>query len=121
MIKGSKYVSADINNSFEKVKKDVLQGKTVLFIGLPCVVADLLNYLNDISISNLFTMDLVCLGTPSKLVYYDYLDNVKSKTGKRINSFLLRYKDTKYGGWKNYIERIMFNDGSDIISKDDIV
>lgn len=44
-IQGSKYVHSYINNSFEKVKEDLINNKKVLFTGTPCQIDGLKNYL----------------------------------------------------------------------------
>lgn len=38
-LKGSKYVQSEMGDLYQALKKDVLEGLTVLFIGTPCQVA----------------------------------------------------------------------------------
>lgn len=64
-LKGSKYVQSDMGMVYSNVKNDLRSGLNVLFIGTPCQVGALKNYLQH-SWDNLFTVDLVCHGVPSQ-------------------------------------------------------
>ena len=59
---GSKYVKSNASNIYKKVIKRLKTDK-VLFIGLPCQVAALKNYVENQE--RLYTVDLICHGTPS--------------------------------------------------------
>lgn len=67
---GSKYVKSNPEGIYEKIK-DRLKSHKVLFIGLPCQVAALKNYIK--AQDNLYTIDLICHGTPSPKVLSYYL------------------------------------------------
>ena len=71
-LKGSKYVHSHIGNAFMQVKNDLKDGKQVLFIGLPCQVAGLRNFIGK-NYDELCAVDLVCHGVPSQKVLFDYL------------------------------------------------
>ena len=60
----SKYVKSDPDGIYSEVEKKLNNGSELIFIGLPCHVAALKNYLG-IDYENLITIDLVCHGTPS--------------------------------------------------------
>lgn len=60
---GSKYVKSNPIGIYQSVKKELKKGKKVLFIGLPCQVSAMRNYVNDDE--NLYTVDLICHGSPS--------------------------------------------------------
>lgn len=64
-LKGSKYVKSNPKEVYKLIKNDLGSGESVLFIGLPCQVAALKNYIGDSLIDNLFTVDLICHGTPT--------------------------------------------------------
>ena len=64
-ISGSKYVKSNPQGVYKKVKEVLKLDKKVLFIGLPCHVAALKCYLGDVCKKNLYTIDLICHGTPS--------------------------------------------------------
>ncbi len=67
---GSKYVKSNAQNVYEVVKK-TLKNAPVLFIGLPCQVAAVKNYCSNHE--NLYTVDLICHGTPSHKLLEKYL------------------------------------------------
>lgn len=73
-LKGSKYVHSHVNNVFKLIRND-LNNKRVLFVGLPCQVAGLKNYLVQDS-PNLFTIDLICHGVPSQQVLFEYIESL---------------------------------------------
>lgn len=77
-LKGSKYVHSHINDAFKLIKSDLKEGKTVLFIGLPCQVAGLKNYVGHDD-NNLFCVDLICHGVPSQQVLFEYLESLGFK------------------------------------------
>lgn len=67
---GSKYVKSNPIGIYSAIKERLKTNK-VLFVGLPCQVAGLKNYLkND---DNLFVVDLICHGTPSPKLLVKYL------------------------------------------------
>lgn len=71
-LKGSKYVHSYIHDTFLLAKKDLEQGKKVLFIGTPCQIAGLNSYLGK-SYADLLTVDLVCHGIPPQKMLKDNL------------------------------------------------
>lgn len=62
---GSKYVKSNPIGIYKKIKERIKTNK-VLFIGLPCQVAALKNYIKDQD--KLYTIDLICHGTPSPIL-----------------------------------------------------
>lgn len=60
---GSKYVKSNPIGIYQAVKDKLKSGKKVLFIGLPCQVSSMRNYVRDDR--NLYTVDLICHGSPS--------------------------------------------------------
>lgn len=59
---GSKYVKSNPEGIYEKIRARLVTDK-VLFVGLPCQVAAIKNYIKEQD--NLYTIDLICHGTPS--------------------------------------------------------
>lgn len=70
-LQGSKYVHSHMNSAHADIKNDLENGRTVLFIGVGCQVAGLLNYLKK-PYDSLFTIDLLCHGCPSREVFNQY-------------------------------------------------
>lgn len=60
---GSKYVKSNPLGIYREVKRKLVQGRKVLFIGLPCQVSSMRNFMRDHK--NLYTIDLICHGSPS--------------------------------------------------------
>ena len=69
---GAKYVKSNPIGIYEKVE-ECLKTNRVLFVGLPCQVAAIKNYVNN---DNLYTVDVICHGTPSiKLLNQFLIEN----------------------------------------------
>lgn len=62
---GSKYVKSNPSGIYPQVKEKLKQGKKVLFVGLPCHVAAVKNFVGSKLFERLYTIDLICHGTPS--------------------------------------------------------
>lgn len=97
--RGSKYVKSDPHGIYAQIRKNLEIGEEVLFIGLPCQVAAVKNFIGKHLEKNLYTVDLVCHGTPSFKLFELYLKQQKLKkpiqkiTFREKNSFLLRIND----------------------------
>ena len=70
-LQGSKYVQSITDGIYLKVKKDLNDGKTVLFSGTSCQVAALKRFMGNHE--KLWTVDLVCHGVPRQKLFRDYL------------------------------------------------
>lgn len=89
--RGSKYMQADTGEIFPKIKTLLDRGEKVLFTGIPCHVAGLLNYLGK-KYNNLITIDLLCSGLPSPLVWQKWLKEEGFDTND-IKSINMRHKN----------------------------
>lgn len=70
---GSKYVKSNPNGIYTRILNLLKEKEKVLFIGLPCQVAALRNYVGGLH-KELYTIDLICHGTPSITVLEMYLE-----------------------------------------------
>ena len=73
---GSKYVKSNPIGIYSKIEEHLKAKEKVLFIGLPCQVAGLKNYIKRLDKSfqdNLYTVDLICHGTPSPRLLEQFL------------------------------------------------
>ena len=95
-LQGSKYVSSDTKKTFIETKDALEAGRKVLYSGRPCQIAGLLKYLGR-QYENLVTVDLVCHGVPSQLLFSEYLEWLGRKNGGKIIYYGFRDKDA--GGW----------------------
>lgn len=91
----SKYVQSDLSNVFSNIKTLLEDSKNILFCGTPCQVAGLRAYLRK-DYDNLFLIDLVCCGIPSRKVYRKYLDEIKYNKSEKVENVIFRLKDN---GW----------------------
>lgn len=83
--RGSKYVQSRIGDNYRQVEDFLRKGRKVLFSGTPCQVAGLKRFLHNKEYDNLLTVDVVCHGVPSPLVWRKYLEETirpKGVTGK---------------------------------------
>lgn len=103
-IRGSKYLQSVIGTTFEEVKKDLQEGKTVLYSGTACQIAGLRSFLKK-DYPQLYTVDVLCHGVPSPKLWKKYLDDQQEKHGASVSKSLFR--DKKYG-WKSYAVSLTF-------------
>lgn len=94
--RGSKYVQSTIGDTYREAKDFLKQGRKVLFSGTPCQIAGLKKYLRK-DYANLLTVDVVCHGVPSPLVWNDYISSIAPISD--ISNVNLKDKRT---GWKGY-------------------
>lgn len=109
---GSKYVQSSIGLIFQDVKKILLNGKKVLFVGVPCQVDGLKKYLNT-EYDNLFTIDIICHGVPSPKLWRDYCDKLERENHSKINNVSFRYKKPN---WTRFSLKADFESGKSIIN-----
>lgn len=115
--RGSKYVQSVIGDNFIKAKQFLKDGRKVLFSGTPCQIAGLKKFLRK-EYENLLTVEVVCHGVPSPMVWRDYLDYKRAKraVGKNTVSSSLNelpviagisFRD-KTNGWKKFGFKISY-------------
>jgi len=109
-LKGSKYVLSDLNNIFLKVKEDLDKKKMVLFSGVPCQISALKSFLIK-DYENLYTVDLICHGSPSDYLWKKYLIQLKKEYNSDIVNVEFRNKNL---GWTNPHTIITFANGKKI-------
>lgn len=109
--RGSKYVQSIIGNSYKQAEAFLKQGREVLFSGTPCQIAGLKRFLRK-EYDNLLTVECVCHGVPSPLVWREYLENIdpeivnvnfreKSRSWKKYN-FVVNGRD-------NTVNQLFYN------------
>ncbi len=77
IFKGSKYIKSNPVGIYKEMQKMLKEGVKVLFIGLPCQVSAVKNYMGESCAENLFTIDLICHGTPSPKMLEYFLNDYK--------------------------------------------
>ena len=98
--KGSKYVQSKTEGIYKEVKKLLKDDKKVLFVGTPCQVSALNNFLEK-SYENLYTVDLVCHGVSSQKVMENCINHIQNKIDKKIIDVKFRSKEDGYKCSKN--------------------
>lgn len=106
----SKYVRSNLKNTFELTERDLKEGKNVIFSGTPCQIAALKMYLKN-DYDNLYTIDLICHGTPRNDIWEKYIKELQEKFNSKIIEIDFRYNNPKEPE-KNYY--IKFNNGKEI-------
>ena len=108
--KGSKYVQSDMNTVFRQVKKDLQEGRIVLFSGTPCQTSGLASYIGKSLRSGLYLIDLICHGVPGPFVWRDYLRYLERKENLPLTS--VNFRDKSKSGWHSHVESFRFADTS---------
>ena len=105
-LRGAKYSQSILGNSFQKIMKNLDEGKMVLFSGMPCQVAGLKSFLRK-DYGNLICIDFVCHGVPSPMVWdkYIYYRTHKDNHGIFPKTINLRNKES---GWSHYSYSVEF-------------
>lgn len=96
-LQGSKYVQSSMGAIFKTIKEELEKSRLVLFSGTPCQVAALKNFLGNREYSNLFTIDIICHGTPSAKMFQDYLSELSRSVRGKIAGFKFRDKAEGWG------------------------
>ena len=96
-LRGSKYVQADVGLVYREVRSLLKAGRKVLFSGTPCQVAGLYAVLGNAVSADLFTVDIVCHGTPSVKVFEKYVRELEKEKSALVASS--RFRDKRMG-WR---------------------
>lgn len=102
--RGSKYIQSSMGDVFRQIEKDLKDGLTVLFSGTPCQVHSVINFLNTkkIDTSKLITIDVLCHGVPSPMVWIDFLNaNFDKENIEEVD-----FRDKTNFGWRAHFETI---------------
>ena len=112
---GSKYVRSAICNCYERVGKDLNNGKPVIFSGTPCQVAGLENYLKvkGIERKRFYSVDIVCHGTPKAKVWKQFKKWIEEKEKSKLIEFSFRYQQAR---WKSYPIMAHFENGKKYVN-----
>ena len=98
MLYGSKYVYSNLNNIWKDIERYLKKGEKVLFSGTPCQVAQVKNLFQQYK-EQLYTIDIVCHGTPPEQIFTEYIKMIEKKEKGRVCEF--KFRDKKQG-WGKY-------------------
>lgn len=99
-LRGSKYVQSIIGDTYKEIRNHLRSNRKVLFVGTGCQVGGLYAFLNGKRYEGmLYTLDLVCHGTPSYGAFKSYLsklEKIDSPNGElgNIKEFRFRKLDS---------------------------
>ena len=97
-IQGSKYIQSKMSGVFMNVRRDLEQGREVLFSGTPCQINGIKAFL-DKEYSNFLCISVICHGVPSPKVWEEYLHSIEMTIGKVL---YVDFRDKRRKGWLNY-------------------
>lgn len=101
---GSKYVKSNPSGAYKQIKNALKNGKKALFIGLPCQVSALKNFVGKTLGKNLYTIDLICHGTPSPQILEIFLKQYNQSLANLNDiKFRIKAKFMLYGDYKGII------------------
>lgn len=103
---GSKYLQSKMGDIYISVKKDINDGKSVLFSGTTCEIEGLIAYLG-CNPDKLFCTDLICMGVPSPMVWEKY----KKTFFDTQNIISINFKN-KQEGWHSFSFHLNMKDGT---------
>lgn len=111
--RGSKYVIPQHNDIFLRTKQQLLNGREVLFVGLPCKIAALKNYLKK-DYDNLYLVELICSRGASPKVLKKYIECIEREYNSKVTGIDFR---NKIYGWKAMTVKITFENGKILYQK----
>ncbi len=104
IIRNSKYLQSDTKDTFSLVKKDLVDGYKVLYIGTPCEIAGLKSFLRK-DYEKLMTIDIICHGVFSPKLIKKEIAYWRKRIGAPVRNFKFRSKRKypwTYGGVVNF-------------------
>lgn len=103
----SKYVQSNTENIYARVLELLKKGESVLFCGTPCQVAAICQIASKYR-NNLVTIDFVCAGVSSPVVFKKYLEWLEEKYHSKIKRVWFK---NKREGWDQIGTEISFENG----------
>lgn len=88
-VKNSKYTFSNTNGIYKQIKEKLNDGVDVLFIGLPCQVAGLLNFLRK-PYNNLTTVDIICHGLAPTDYIKQHIQSIEEKHHRKCTKMYFR-------------------------------
>lgn len=93
-LRGAKYVKSDLSEIFGPMREDVSRGRDVLFIGMPCQVAAVVNLFPSRP-ANLLLVDMICHGVPSQAFLQRYFTKKLGISPEKVSSVRFRRGNEK--------------------------
>lgn len=109
-MRGSKYVYSHGIQAYRDAAKQIRQGRTVLFTGVPCQIAALYGVLGKGKFPNLYTAEIACHGAGSEGVFDAYLADLQQQSGRRLTRLV---HTSKKRPWTKLIQKYLEYDWAD--------
>ncbi len=112
-LRQSKYVQSSLEDSFAEVREKIEGNQAVLFVGSPCQVAGLYEYLGNIP-DKLITVEFICLGVNAPRAYEEWISELEKTNSSKIRRIWFKYKDL---GWREspFTTKVVFQNGREIV------
>lgn len=108
-MRGSKYIQSNLSDCFAKVKRDLKEGREILFSGTSCQIAGLQSYLKYAgeqgnSTGRILFVDILCHGVPSSAIWDAFIRyQEKKNNGKCV---AVDFRNKKDFGWQDHVETL---------------
>ncbi len=99
----SKYIQSNTEGIYRKVKKELANGRMVLFVGTPCQCQGLYNYLGRRNPKNLILMDFICHGVPNQELFDRCIFEYEQRNDCKVVDFVFRKKS------KDFLQNCLIN------------
>ncbi len=103
----TKYFQSDTEGIYRQVKRLLEDSEKVLFCGTPCQVSALYGFVGK-EYSNLYTVDFICLGINSPLVFRKFIEELEKRNKAEVQEVHLKNKSK---GWTNLGTMVKFKNG----------
>ncbi|MBD5233355.1 MAG: 4Fe-4S dicluster domain-containing protein [Bacteroidales bacterium] len=113
----SKYLQSSTNGVLREIIGRLKNGEKILFIGTPCQVAGLVKMCPAHNRQNLLTVDIICHGVNSPMVWKDYLNYLQKTNNSKLVAY--NFRDKSHGwerknGTPNLRVAMQFDNGKKI-------
>lgn len=116
----SKYVQSNMTGIFSDIINKLERKEYVLFSGTPCQVAALKSIVGNKS-EFLMTVDLVCHGVLSPMLFDKYLAQLSINRGQKVKSYSFRNKYNKFLKKSLRMIKTEFDDGYVKVTENDLL
>ena len=112
-MRGSKYIQSEMKETFSCVRRDLEDGRRVLFSGTPCQISGLESFIGK-EYENLLCVDIVCYGVPSPLLWISYIKWLESIHNSDV--IKTEFRNKKDYGWRDHVETVYMSNGKKVNS-----
>jgi coenzyme F420-reducing hydrogenase beta subunit len=109
-LRKSKYVQSNMGDIYEQVLEDLKQDRPVLFSGMACQTRGVELYIQNVMgyrPDHLYTLNILCYGVPSPILWNDYLKYKQNKFHGNANG--VQFRNKNIFGWSAHIETFVIN------------